>query len=64
MKNIHLNLDRKTGYIKGYAFIEYANLLEAQKAVNSLNATKFLDKKLNVNFAFKKANKNEIKVKK
>jgi RNA-binding protein 8A len=49
-----VNLDRKTGYLKGYALIEYENLEEAQKAVNKLNGESFLGKKLKVSFAFNK----------
>lgn len=54
IKNLHVNLDRKTGYLKGYALIEYENLQEAQKVVNKLNGHSFLGRKINVNFAFKK----------
>jgi len=53
-KSLHANLDRKTGYLKGYALIEYDNLADAQKAVSKLNGNVFLGKKLNVGFAFKK----------
>ncbi len=54
MKGLQANLDRKTGFLKGYALIEYETLLEAQKAINSLNGKEFLGQKINVGFAFKK----------
>lgn len=51
VKNLHLNLDRRTGYVKGYALIEYATLEQAQKAVDEKNLS-LLDEKLEVDFAF------------
>jgi len=54
VKSLHANLDKKTGYLKGYVLIEYETLPEAQKAVNKLNGSNFMGKKINVNFAFKK----------
>ena len=51
---MHVNLDRKTGYLKGYAMIEYELLAEAQKAIKKLNGEKFMNKVLTVDFAFKK----------
>ena len=54
VKNLHVNLDRKTGYLKGYAMIEYELLNEAQKAIKKLNGEKFMTRVLNVDFAFKK----------
>jgi RNA-binding protein 8A len=54
-----VNLDKKTGYLKGYALIEYDTLPEAQKAVNKLNGSNFLGKKINVNFGFKKPSEVE-----
>ena len=54
VKNMHVNLDRQTGYFKGYVLIEYEHLEEAQKAVKELNGKEFYNKTLKVNFAFKK----------
>jgi RNA-binding protein 8A len=55
VKSIHLNLDRKTGVVKGYALIEYDKQVEAQDAVNSLHGTKFLGKPIGVHWAFCKS---------
>ncbi|KAM3507560.1 hypothetical protein MY10362_001702 [Beauveria mimosiformis] len=52
VKNLHLNLDRRSGYVKGYALIEFATLEEARAAIDGANDTKMLDQTIQVDFAF------------
>ncbi|KAG5950335.1 hypothetical protein E4U53_005249 [Claviceps sorghi] len=52
IRNLHLNLDRRSGYVKGYALIEYATLEEARAAIDGAHNTKLLDQTIAVDFAF------------
>jgi len=54
VKNIHVNLDRRTGFVKGYALIEYETYDEALNAIKGMNEKKILDQVVRVNWAFTK----------
>jgi RNA-binding protein 8A len=52
LKNIELPLDRRTGFVKGYALIEYEKKDQAQKAIDQLNGDDFRGQPLGVTWAF------------
>ena len=54
IKNIYLNLDRQTGFVKGYALIEYKTKKEAETAIREMDGKELLTQTLKVDWGFKK----------
>ena len=53
VRNIHVNLDRRTGFVKGYVLIEYAERKEADTAIKAMNGADMLGQTLGCDFAFR-----------
>jgi len=49
-----VQLDRRTGFLKGYALLEYESKSEAKAAIKALNGSKLAEKEIKVDWAFKK----------
>ena len=54
VQNLHVNLDRRTGFIKGYALIEYKSYKEAFMAKTELHNSEILGNTIEVSWAFVK----------
>lgn len=56
VKNIHVNLDRRTGFVKGYALIEFADAKGAQAAIDEFDGQEYLGQKIHLDWAFRHDN--------
>ncbi|WFD35451.1 proteasome regulatory particle subunit [Malassezia cuniculi] len=56
VKDLHLNLDRRTGYVKGYALLKFEHQDEASRAIEACkNGLTLMEQQLDADYAFVRA---------
>ncbi|GAB9463694.1 hypothetical protein Gpo141_00001143 [Globisporangium polare] len=57
VKNLHMNLDRRTGFVKGYALVEFEDFEAAKDAMERMDGQEILGSTIHVAWAFRKEQK-------
>jgi len=52
VRNVQMNLDRRTGFVKGYALVEFLKKNEAEKAKKGMDKEEMYGKEVRVDWAF------------
>ena len=52
VRDVRLNLDHRTGYVKGYALVEFEEYQQAVQAIEDLDGKDWLGNKLTLDFCF------------
>jgi len=60
VKNLHLPLDRRTGFVKGYALIEYETIEESETAIKEMDGSEFMDHRIHVGWSFMKGQDSRV----
>ncbi|TFJ80174.1 hypothetical protein NSK_008495 [Nannochloropsis salina CCMP1776] len=52
VRNVQMNLDRRTGFVKGYALVEFTLRKEAEAAIEGMEGEEMYGKEVRVDWAF------------
>lgn len=58
VRDVRLNLDHRTGYVKGYALVEFEEYKQAASAIEELDGKEWLGNRLALDFCFVKPKKS------
>ena len=59
IKDLRMPLDHRTGYVKGYALIEYSQYEEAKEAIDKMHGQVVMDAVLACTFCFTKGPRDD-----